>query len=207
MASASPVRFIARPAAAATVATALAASSIASARDHTEAASKEASVVAKSDERSPVLAIAALALIAFVILSSDKKADANTMQKASANRRNSAADDYDDYDEDTAKPLLPHRTSMTGRDVDWTVLMAPVLIMGAIVAFLKTGKMPENLEHTIKRIIEYDLAALFLTVAYGHYIINVENSHMNSEERYFDAMFRVGGFVGSWWLARKLLEK
>lgn len=83
----------------------------------------------------------------------------------------------------------------------------PVLVIAAIVVVLKMDKMPPDLEHAVRRAFNSDLVVLFLIVAYGHYVINVEDSHTDTNERYFDAMLRVGALVTAWWVMRQVLAQ
>lgn len=171
MASASsPVRFIAKPATVATPVT---------------VAGAMGALEARADEHSPILPLAAIALIAFAVLGS-------TPSTTSA-----PASQSDDEETRT-----PSRASVP---TDFSSTMAPALIIGGIVALAKTGRMPGNILRGVERMLDYDLVVLFLTVSYAHYIVNVENSHLDTDTRYYDAMLRVGAFVTAWWLARKML--
>lgn len=83
----------------------------------------------------------------------------------------------------------------------------PVLVIAAILVAIKMDKMPPNVENAVRRVFHSDLVVLFLIVAYGHYVINVEDSHTDTNERYFDAMLRVGALVTAWWVMRQVLAQ
>lgn len=83
----------------------------------------------------------------------------------------------------------------------------PVLAIAAMLAVMQMDKVPPDIEQAMRRVFQSDLIVLFLVVAYGHYVINVEDSHTDTNERYFDAMLRVGALVTAWWVMRQVLAQ
>lgn len=100
---------------------------------------------------------------------------------------------YDEYNE--SPPPEPAVKKSIAESIDLRAAIAPALAVGIAVAIVRSGKLPEGMQTSAERLFESDLAAIFVTTAYAHYLINYENSHIDPQERYYDAMFRTGTLV------------
>ena len=147
-------------------------------------------VLARGEPKgSLVLPLLAVGILAFVALGSSPPPNASTPAKATPTTQQ-AQTQGGFYDMDGALAAA----------------LAPIAAIGVLVAVIKSDRLPKATERIAVRLLEYDLAVLFITVAYAHYVLNVEHgSAAPTEARYFDAMIRVGGFVFAWWIARRMV--
>lgn len=141
---------------------------------------------------SLVLPILAVAILAFVALGSSSTSQTNMTTVAAGAKA-------------TTQGVKP-QGGMYDMDGAFAAAIAPIAAIGALVAVIQSDKLPVATERIAIRLLEYDLAVLFITVAYAHYVLNVEHANASpNEARYFDAMIRVGGFVFAWWVARRMV--
>lgn len=148
--------------------------------------------------QSVVLPFLAIGLLAFVALGSTPPPPAYSKAAPNGDAGRPAGGGTA-----TAAPPAPGMYDIDGA---LATALAPIAAIGALVAAIKSEKLPTATERIAVRLIEYDLTVLFITVAYAHYVLNVEHANAASDEaRYFDAMMRVGGFVFAWWVARRML--
>lgn len=140
---------------------------------------------------SLVLPMLAVGILAFVALGSSPPPNATTQPAKTSS---------------TAQPPAQSGPGFYDMDGALAAALAPIAAIGALVAAIKSDRLPKATERIAIRLLEYDLAVLFITVAYAHYVLNVEQSSAApTEARYFDAMIRVGGFVFAWWIARRMV--
>jgi hypothetical protein len=148
--------------------------------------------------KSPIVPIIACVIIAFVLLG--RNLTGGSSGKMPVQGTVGGENDAD------APPIESKNNGGGSTDVDFTRALAPVLAVGILVLAAKSGKLPENASLAIGRLFESDLVAIFLTIAYAHYIFNYEQSHLDSDELFYDALFRIGALVASIWLARRILR-
>jgi hypothetical protein len=145
-----------------------------------------------------MLPLLAAGILAFVVLgSSPPPKNATTPTKTTAATPNANAN---------ANGSKGTAAGVYDMDGALAAAVAPIAAIGALVAAIKSEKLPKATERIAIRLLDYDLAVLFITVAYAHYVLNVEHANAApTEARYFDAMIRVGGFVFAWWIARRMV--
>ena len=169
-------------------------------KPHAAFTSPDATSAHATTASSPVMPILAVLILAFVLLGGKKREP----PKPPGTTGDS---DASDAPPQTQPPGYGKSTaSSSSRDVDYTNALAPIMAVGGLVLAARTGKLPEGATRAIERMFSSDLVALFATVAYAHYLFNYEDSHLDADERFYDAIFRVGAFVASIWCARKLLS-
>ena len=149
-----------------------------------------------TDKSSPILPVLALFIIVFLVWGSMTK-DGAVLASRGVSSTN--------YGSSTAKPTT--QPMLQFPEVDVSRALVPVAAVGILVLAARSGKLPHKATELIDRVFASDLAALFLTVAYAHYIFNFEKGHTDQDEQFYDAIFRIGAFVAAIYAARHMIAK